>query len=80
MNIYHHGAADGTSGLLMVANIMKQYKLLEGGQEVERNPHKPRGPMEQLTKDQLARQENCSVEQQRVVVEDVIKEKVKFLL
>ena len=42
MNIYHHGAADGTSGLLMMGEIMKQYKLLEEGKEVEKKPHLPR--------------------------------------
>ena len=41
-NIYHHGAADGTSGLLMMGEIMKQYKLLEEGKDVELKPHQPR--------------------------------------
>ena len=41
-NIYHHGAADGTSGLLMMGEIMKQYKRLEEGLEVEKKPHTPR--------------------------------------
>ena len=41
-NIYHHGAADGTSGLLMMGEIMKQYKRLEEGSEVEKKPHTPR--------------------------------------
>ena len=45
-NIYHHAAADGTSGLLMMGAIMEQYKRLEGGQEVVRKPHTPRGVLQ----------------------------------
>merc|ERR1712223_243533 len=52
-NIYHHGAADGTSGLLMMGEIMKQYKLLEEGKDLVKKPHQPRGPMEELVKPQL---------------------------
>jgi len=72
MNIYHHGAADGTSGLLMMGEIMKQYKLLEEGKKVMRKPHKPRGPMEELVSSQLKREESPTG-----VVKEMIKDKVK---
>ena len=76
MNIYHHGAADGTSGLLMLGNIFKQYKMLEAGQDVQLDPHKPRGPMEELTKGQLARQDRSG---HNAVIEELIKEKVRIV-
>ena len=76
MNIYHHGAADGTSGLLMLGNILKQYKMLEGGQDVQLDPHKPRGPMEELTKGQLARRDGHG---NNDVIEKLIKEEVHDL-
>jgi len=72
MNIYHHAAADGTSGLLMMGEIMKQYKLLEEGKDVMRKPHQPRGPMEDLVKGPLEQGE-CTTG----VVKELIKEKVK---
>ena len=56
MTIYHHGAADGTSGLAMLGQVMKHYKLLEEGQELDFNPQIPREPMEDLCKGQLAKQ------------------------
>jgi len=71
-NIYHHGAADGTSGLLMMGEIMKQYKRLEEGLEVEKKPHTPRGPMEDLVKTQLELGESKTG-----VVKELINEKTK---
>jgi len=73
MNIYHHSAADGTSGLLMMGEIMRQYKLLEEGKDVVRKPHKPRGPMEELVRCELERGE-CNAG----VVKELIKQKVKW--
>ena len=72
MNIYHHGAADGTSGLLMMGEIMKQYKLLEEGKELVRKPHQPRGPMEELVKPQLDLEKESTIG----VVKEVVEEKI----
>ena len=69
-NIYHHAAADGTSGLLMMGEIMKQYKLLEDGKEVEKKPHKPRGSMEELV-------EGKAQGDPDEVVKKIVKEKIK---
>jgi len=70
MNIYHHGAADGTSGLVMMGEIMKQYKLLEEGKDVIKKPHQPRGPMEDLVKPKIELGETTEG-----VVKELIKEK-----
>jgi len=74
MSIYHHGAADGTSGLLITGEVMKQYKRLEDGKELELRATKPRGSMEELCRTQLAKQGND--EAQGEVVKDLIRNKV----
>ena len=73
MNIYHHGAADGTSGLLMMGEIMKQYKLLEEGKDLVKKPHQPRGPMEELVKPQL----DLENETTTGIVKGLVAEKIK---
>jgi len=70
MNIYHHAAADGTSGMLMMGGIMEQYRRLEQGGEVLENPHKPRGPMEEMVEEAIG-------EGADDVVKEMMKKKVK---
>ena len=69
MNIYHHAAADGTSGMLVMGGIMKQYKLLEEGKEVVRKQHQPREAMEDLV--------DVKDEDTRKLVEEMVKGKIK---
>jgi len=49
MNIYHHSAGDGNTGLLIAASLMKQYNLLLEGKPLHCNPQQPRPCIEDYT-------------------------------
>lgn len=67
MNIYHHAAADGTSGMLVMGGILDQYRRLQEGGEVVKNPHKVREAMEDLVRMEGAEE----------IVQEMIKEKAE---
>ena len=42
MNCYHHGAGDGTTGMIIMGAILEHYDSLRSGREVKLNPHHPK--------------------------------------
>lgn len=49
MNCYHHGAGDGTTGMLIMGGIMDHYNTLWAGNKIVLNPHSPKQTVEDLT-------------------------------
>jgi len=49
MNIYHHSAGDGNTGLLIMASILTKYNTLLEGKPLENNPRECKPCIEDLT-------------------------------
>ena len=57
MNCYHHGAGDGTTGMLIMGGIMEHYNNLWSGNKIVLNPHPPKPCVEDLTNNLIEEQE-----------------------
>ena len=49
MNIYHHAAGDGTTGMIVTRSLLDNYEILRSGGELEASCNKPLPCIEDLT-------------------------------
>jgi len=49
MNCYHHGAGDGTTGMLIMGGIIDHYNSLWSGNMIKLKPHLPKPAVEDIT-------------------------------